>query len=173
MATVPILMRSSAEVTPPYIRGMTEKVPSFWMLACSIGLLFILTAGTLANLFLVRAVSRTHEIAVHAALGGTGAQLFRHQVTESGLVSAVGTAFGCAIVWFGAAVLPHLAVNHAWWPSELTIDWRVMVIVAGVALGVALMLGLIPLLQFRGIELGTLLRNGAAGAVGYDLYEYR
>ena len=34
---------------------------------------------------------------------------------------------------------------------------------ASIALALATLLGLIPLLQFRGIELGSLLRNGAAG----------
>ena len=83
-----------------------EKIErSLWVLAGAVGFLFLVVSANVANLALSRALQRTRDLAVHAALGASAADLVREAFIENAMVAGLGSAAGVAI----ALGLTHLA----------------------------------------------------------------
>ena len=134
---------------------------SIIVLSIAVGLLFILAAVNVANLFLVRATVRQQEMAMRGALGARRGRLLRQLVTESAVVAISASILGSAIAYalvqifvrFAPADLPRL--------SDVRVDARPLLfaLIAGGAC--ALVSGLPPALWIVGRESVGSLRAGA------------
>lgn len=79
--------------------------------ACALCVL-VLVAVNLSNLMLLRAVARSHDAAVRAALGASGRQASLPALAEGLLIGLAGSGAGLALA--GAA----LALGRAWLPPD-------------------------------------------------------
>jgi putative ABC transport system permease protein len=113
-------------------------------LAAVIAVLLIACAN-IANLLLVRAITRRAELAVRNALGAARRSILQQLVVEIGLLAASGGVVGLGLAWLelkGAA-----ALNSASLIPDLDkagIDFRVALFTFGVALIAALLAGVVP-----------------------------
>lgn len=131
-----------------------------WILMGTVGIVLLIACANVANLLLVRAEGRQHELAVRAALGAGWRHLARDLLFESVFLGIAGGALGLliaaaglrALVAAGPAQLPRL--------NEIAIDPSVVAFTAGVSLLAGLLFGLIPVLKYAGPRLGTSLREG-------------
>lgn len=90
------------------------------------------------NVMLVSVSERTHEIGIRKAIGATNRQIMRQFLTESAILSFVGSLFG---------VLLALAVNfiiRLTTELEPAFDYKVLLVAVGVALFVGLLFGVAP-----------------------------
>ena len=115
---------------------------SLWMLAGAVGFLFLVVAANVANLSLSRALQRTRDLAVHAALGASTGDLIREAFFENALVAVVGCAAGTAL----AAGLTHLARVSL--PEAMTTNAFNPIALNGRATAVAVALGAISAVVF-------------------------
>ena len=137
------------------------------MLAVVIFVLLIACANV-GNLLLVRSFARRHEMTVRMAIGAGRGRLVRQLVTEGLILAAFGAAGGLLVAhWCRHALvllLPARGGVAMHLPGE--IDWRVLALSAGVCLIATLLLGLVPAMQTRDLDLSGALKAESAGVVG-------
>jgi macrolide transport system ATP-binding/permease protein len=137
------------------------------MLAVVIFVLLIACANV-GNLLLVRSFARRHEMTVRLAIGAGRGRLVRQLVTEGLILSALGAAGGLLVAHWCRHVLVLLLPARGGVAMHLPgeIDWRVLALSAGVCLIATLLLGLVPAMQTRDLDLAGALKAESAGVVG-------
>ena len=141
----------------PQLDGVLRRVAS--VLLVVVGLVLAIACSNLATLLLVRGAARAKEVSVRLALGATRAQLVRHLLTESVLLSAAGGVAGCLLAWWGIRAFSAIDLPVV---VDLTVDYRVLTfaVVLSVATGVAF--GLAPALKATRVDLVPTLRDDGA-----------
>jgi putative ABC transport system permease protein len=137
---------------------------ALWLLLGAVGFLLLIACTNVANLLLVRAISRQKELALRVAMGANTWRVARQLLTESCLLSLVSGGAGLllavwglsAIRYFGAEQLPRL--------NEVQINGRVLAFTLGVAVLTALLSSLLPVFKASRPDLNDVLKSGAKGA---------
>jgi putative ABC transport system permease protein len=116
--------------------------PTLIVLSIGVVLLLCVACGNVANLLLLRATERAHEVAVRTALGVTTARLIRQHVTEATLLSVLAALLGIPLAYAvvqifvaaGAASMPRL--ETAALDARAVLAAVAVVILSGVVFGV-------------------------------------
>ena len=137
------------------------------VLVGAVAVLLLLACANVANLALLRALGRGHEIALRNALGAGRARIAAMLSVEHGLLALAGGVIGTALAWgaLRALGLTDFGVPAA---THLAFDSRVILFAAGATLLCALLFGTAPvLLALRQGSLGgSTLKAGERGAGG-------
>jgi len=120
---------------------------ALWMLLAAVAGFVLIACANVTNLLLARSAARRSEFALRAALGASETRLFRQTLTESGLLSLMGSAFGCALSWWLLRVFISLAPEGTLRMEEATLDLRALIFTVALSAGTALTLGLAPMLD--------------------------
>ena len=132
-------------------------------------LVLLIACANVSNLLLARSLLRRHEMTMRLALGAGRGRLLRQLVTEGSLLSTVAAAGGIAVAYWcrNALVLafpppvPGIVVDY---PGQ--IDWRVLVVSAGVCILATLVFALVPAIHASHVDLSGALKTEAGGVVG-------
>lgn len=151
-----------------------EVGPALWIVLGAAVFLLLTACANVANLILVRAEDRQHDLAVRRALGAGRGAIARESLAESALLAAAGGALGLI---FGAA---GLGLLRSWGPGvELprvggaTLDGAVIVVAGGVTLLVTLVLTLVPILRQEDAAATVLAQTGRSTTGGRSRHRAR
>lgn len=131
------------------------------------GVIFVLLVGgvNVTNLMLVRSSARTKELATRHALGAGLARIARQLLTETVLLTCGGALAGLALGYAGVRALASLNLDATPQGTQVAIDTNVVLFTAGLALTLAMLIGLIPILGLRRLNLSQTFREeGRAGS---------
>jgi putative ABC transport system permease protein len=153
------------------VQSMAEGIvgnvrPQLLVLLGSVVLVLLIVCVNVANLFLARAAARAREVAVRTALGAGRTRLARQFLTESVVVTAIGSVLGLVVAYWGSKLLVSKAPQSIPRASEIGIDANVVLFLLGLSVGTAVIFGVLPALQMsRGMPIAS-LREGGRGTRG-------
>lgn len=143
-------------------------LPTLEIMLAVVMFVLVIACANVGNLLLVRSFARRHEMTVRMAIGAGRGRLVRQLVTEGLILAAFGAAGGLLVAhWCRHALvllLPARGGVAMHLPGE--IDWRVLALSAGVCLIATLLLGLVPALHTRDLDLAGALKAESTGVVG-------
>jgi predicted permease len=108
-----------------------------WAIACL----------NVTSLMLARAVSRTREQAVRAALGASRVRLLQQTIVESLLLSGIGAVLGLLLGQSAIKLLWRQIDRNLPLTSAIHMDWRVVACLAALTLVTGLAAGIFPALR--------------------------
>lgn len=140
-------------------------LPTLEIMVAVVAFVLLIACANVGNLLLVRSFARRHEMTVRMAIGASGGRLLRQLLTEGLILAAVGAAGGLLMAYWCRHVLallfPARNGRTMYLPGE--IDWHVLLLSAGICLIATLVLGLVPALQARNIDLAGALKAESSG----------
>jgi putative ABC transport system permease protein len=186
----PAIARLEADTTPEAARAAfeafaanqseSELAAGFWRLhetivgdrrtmlfvfAGAVACLLLIACANVANLLLVRSVSRTQEIATRRALGASSGRIVRQLLTESALLSLLAGLAGVGLAFLGIpALLSLIPEGRLPRAEEIHINAWVLAFALGVSLLTSLVVGLAPALSATRGRLAGAIKEGPAAA---------
>ena len=144
----------------PFREVLGERAKlTLYLLMGAAAFVLIISAANVANLSLMRAVRREHELMVRAALGSGVARLRRLLLVENLVLAFAGAAFGLVLARLGLGLLVSLAERYSPRANEIRLDGMVLAFTISVTLAVAILLAYAPRLAREG-QLGAWIAQG-------------
>jgi predicted permease len=140
--------------------------PQLYLLFGVVALVLLIACANVANLVLVRASSRQKEIAVRLAMGAGRWRLIRLLLTESVLLSVLGSAVG---IIFASWIKDVFLTVGNWGGEGMSslnprLDLRVFGFTIGLSLLTGILFGLAPALRATRIDLTPSLKDTGRGS---------
>jgi putative ABC transport system permease protein len=160
-------------------RYVKELRPLLMPVIVATGLVLVIVCVNVAVLLLLRALRRQKEMAVRVALGAGRSHIVRMLVTETCLLCGAAFIGGLALTSFALRLLApvieeRLGRGAPGGTAAIALDPKVLLLVGGVGLLMALALASIPLLTPWEKRLAdTLRREGRSGTDGPALRRFR
>src|SRR5581483_8923311 len=139
---------------------------SLLILTGGIGLVLLIACANVANLLMERARQRSREISIRLALGASRGRLMRQLMTESLILSCLGSVAAVAVGWAAVRAIlwvePPSLVNF----TETSVDARVVAFTFGTAILTSMLFGLFPAISAARPDLANTLKEAGGSSGG-------
>jgi putative ABC transport system permease protein len=137
---------------------------ALWILLGATGVVLLIACANVANLLLVRAVTRQKEMAVRTALGAGQGRLVRQLITETVMLAIVGALLGLGLAAGLLRVFALVAPANFPRLAAISLDGRVLAFSLAVAGLTGFLAAVLPALHAARAEPSDALREGSRGA---------
>lgn len=105
------------------------------------------------NLLLARVSARSRELAIRLSIGAGRWRIVRQFITETVLLALIGGVFGLLVSFWFAKGLSRQGIN-------VRMDWGLYLVATGSAVGLGILVGLLPALRSAKTDLTEALKDG-------------
>jgi len=167
MARLDKLHSDDKNVWGALVKGFMDSAlgpvrPLMKLLLAAVLLVLLIACGNAANLLLARASDRSRELGVRAALGAGRSRIVRQLLTESLLLGTAAGIIGVVFAYLFLRTLPFLDPGNIPRLRDATLDLRVLIFTAAVALLTSVLTGVLPALTVVRVNLTDLLKSGGS-----------
>ncbi len=138
--------------------------PTLLILLAAVAVVLLIACANVANLLLARGAARTRAFAIRAAIGARRIRLVQQLLTESLLLAGIGAVAGCILAWLIVAPLSHGLLANTPQLVDVSVDGRVLLFAAIIALITGVLTGIVPALRASDPNFNSLLNNASRGA---------
>ena len=134
---------------------------TIYVLLGAVSLLMVIGCANVSILLLARGRSRTHELAVRTAIGGTRCRILSQLLTESVALALIGGVVGVLLAVGGSRLIPRFLPDGTF-PSEAAFGLSIPVLLASTILAVlsGIVFGAWPAVRLSSPHLNELLQLG-------------
>jgi len=136
---------------------------SLLLFAGAVAMLLLVACANVSNLLLAQYVTRRREFTVRSALGARRWRLARQLVVENLLLTLPAAALGALFARAGVGLLLQLDQTNLPRLNVIAVDGRVLLFACGLALLIAVALGLLPASRFARQDLPNGLKESGRG----------
>ena len=127
----------------------------------------LIACANIANLLFARGSERQREVAVRLAIGASRGRLIREMLLESTLLAVATIPVALAVAWASIGLLrvsmpPQIVRFISGW-NTLDVDGRLIAFTSVLALGTAIVFGILPAVQTSRPHLSDMLKEGGRG----------
>jgi putative ABC transport system permease protein len=138
-----------AELVPFQAGVVGDAAGRIWVLMAGAALVMVIVCVNLGGLILGRNAARIHEVAIRLAIGAGRWTIMRQMAIEGLCLAIAGGAAGVAAAFAGVRLLLQHAPIGLPRLETVTIDGRVLLFSAAVALGAGLVFSLAPAMRLH------------------------
>jgi len=140
--------------------------PALMILMAAVGIVLLIACANIANLLLARSSAREKEMAIRASLGAGRWRTIRQLLTESLLLSLIGSAVGLAFGALGMFAIRGLHADILPQVGKVGLEPSVLLFTFAIAMFTGVVFGLAPAIQVSHPRLHDALKEGGRGAGG-------
>jgi putative ABC transport system permease protein len=153
----------------PNVRPLVDDVigdvgPVLWILLAAVGVVLLIACGNVANLFLIRAEVRQHELAMRAALGASRGRLARTLLSESVLLALAGGAVGLILARATVGLLQAIGPANLPRVEEIGLHPAVLLFALATSLLSGVLFGAVAVLRFGAPGIAILKEGGRSSS---------
>jgi putative ABC transport system permease protein len=156
--------QETAVVTPLLDNLVGKYRTNLALLLAAVGLVLLIACANLVNLFAARGAARSHELAIHAAVGATRGQIIKKLLIESFVIALLGGALGFLLaVWVRNALIA-LSPGDVSRFHQISFDLPVLGFTFLAASLTTVLFGLWPAWQASHADVQLALKEGSSGS---------
>lgn len=140
-----------------------ELRPVLYLLWAGVAFVLLIGCVNIANLVMIRSSGRAREMATRHAIGASYGRLGRQILSETVVLSVVGGALGVVLGWWALSAVPALGLDELPRGHEIRLDVVSVLVALGLTIVVGVLIGLLPVVRLRSMNLNTTLRDEGRG----------
>jgi putative ABC transport system permease protein len=140
--------------------------PRLMLILAASALLLLTACASIANLFLARVASRSHEFATRIALGAGRARILSQTLTETIVVAMFGGAIGALLARYGSAILGSYGPGDVSALDDMHLNVPALAFAMTASLITGILCGVAPAWQTYTTSAGTALQEGSRASLG-------